>query len=90
MDSELASRFGCLNTYGLDIVLNFLFIHSFLEGMGGREEERETTMWERNIDRIPHTCPSWGPNLQPRLVSQLGNALQATPNQLSHTGQSKN
>ena len=35
-----------------------------------KERERETLMGKRNIDRLPlpHMCPFWGQNSQPRHV----------------------
>ena len=80
------------------LFLNFFFFYSFLrEGKGGRKGGRETSTWERNIDRLPPVhAPTrdWNPGdwahnpgmcpdweLNPRLFGLQDNAQPTEPHQ---------
>ena len=48
------------------------------EGRKGEKHwcEKETLMWNRNINQLPLICPDQWPNLQPKHVPWLGNNPQ--------------
>ena len=88
----------CLLKNGLQFsedILSFLKrFYLFILREKGREggRGRETSMWERNIDRLPLTCPLTGDQNATQARALTGNQTgdlplcRTTPNPLSHSG----
>ena len=87
--SDVSSR---LDSGYTSFFLIFFFYWFQRERKWGRKCGRETSMWERNIDRLPLTrtpsgtrtcnpgmCPDWESNLWPSVCRTM-------PKQLNHTG----